>query len=176
MKSQATLVTALTILLSASTLMFKTPTHAYADTASTQETTTATVTPVSKSEYEANIKGVQVLNVDRYLAKAAQGEKFVVFIGFQDCSHCRNFSPIMKQYLQVTDHPVYYLDYGLEGSLKTASQSTREQFFATFSDPFEFMGTPTVALIKDGKVSSMTVGDDTTLADLQQLDMDYNLD
>jgi len=175
MKFKSIFVTAATVLLATSSLMLKTPNQAYADTTSTTTKTEVTTQPkVSESNYEANIKGVQPLNVDQYLSKVASGDKFIVFIGFKECSHCRAFSPVMKQFLKEAKQPVYYFDYGPEGSLKTASQETRNQFFDTFNSPFDFMGTPTVAVFSKGKVVSMTVGDDTTLSDLQQLETDYS--
>ena len=88
--------------------------------------------------------------------------------------HCRKFSPVMKQYLQQSQHPIYYLDYGNNGSFSMASQKQITDFYSTFATPMSFMGTPTVALLDHGKVVSMTAGDDTTLSDLQQITADYN--
>lgn len=83
MKFKSIFVTAATVLLATSSLMLKTPNQAYADTTSTTTKTEVTTQPkVSESNYEANIKGVQPLNVDQYLSKVASGDKFIVFIGF----------------------------------------------------------------------------------------------
>lgn len=124
---------------------------------------------INEETYEHNIQGVTPISLNQYLTKADQDEKFIVFIGFKECTHCRKFSPIMKQFLQGVNQPIYYLDYGPTGSFKSASTQSINNFYGTFTNPMTFMGTPTVALVNHGKVVSMTVGDDTTLADLQRL-------
>lgn len=137
--------------------------------AATQVTSSQTITTVTESDYEKNIKGVHRISLKKYLTKVHKGNKFIVFIGFKECSHCRNFSPVMKQFLKSVDQRIYYLDYGPTGTFKDASQEEINDFYNTFSKPYKFLGTPTVALFSNGKVISMTVGDNTTLADLNQL-------
>ena len=141
---------------------------------STSAVTAVQTTDISESQYEENIADAKPITIEQYLKKMVNNDRFIVFIGFSDCSHCRKFSPVMKQYLQSATHPIYYLDYGQEGSFKKASQDQINQFFSSFDNGFEFMGTPTVALINKGKVVSMTVGDDTTLSDLQHISTDFN--
>lgn len=142
--------------------------------AATQVTSSQTITTVTESDYEKNIKGVHRISLKKYLTKVHKGNKFIVFIGFKECSHCRNFSPVMKQFLKSVDQRIYYLDYGPTGTFKDASQEEINDFYNTFSKPYKFLGTPTVALFSNGKVISMTVGDNTTLADLNRLASDIN--
>ncbi|UYZ35872.1 PedC/BrcD family bacteriocin maturation disulfide isomerase [Clostridium beijerinckii] len=138
----------------------------YAATSVTSSKTTSTVTEL---KYEKNIKGVHKISLRQYLDKVHNGEKFIVFIGFKECSHCRNFSPIMKKFLKNVDQRIYYLDYGPTGTFKNASKEEINDFYDTFTTPYQFGGTPTVALFSKGKVISMTVGDNTTLDDLNHL-------
>jgi predicted bacteriocin transport accessory protein len=144
-----------------------------ADSSATIESNTSSKI-IDGATYEENIRGVIPITLTQYLHKAQTGEKFIVFVGFKECVHCRKFSPVMKQYLQQSQHPIYYLDYGNNGSFSMASQKQITDFYSTFATPMSFMGTPTVALLDNGKVVSMTAGDDTTLSDLQQITADYN--
>lgn len=137
-------------------------------------TSSQTMATVTEADYENNIKGVYPISLDQYLAKVHSNNKFIVFIGFKECSHCRNFSPVMKQFLKNVNQPIYYLDYGPNGTFKDASQDEINDFYNTFAKPYQFLGTPTVALFSNGKVVSMTVGDNTTLAELNQLVSDSN--
>lgn len=132
-------------------------------------TSSQTITTVTESDYKKNIKGVHRISLKKYLTKVHKGNKFIVFIGFKECSHCRNFSPVMKQFLKSVDQRIYYLDYGPTGTFRDASQDEINDFYNTFAKPYQFLGTPTVALFSNGKVVSMTVGDNTTLADLYHL-------
>lgn len=123
----------------------------------------------SKAEYNKNIQGVTSINLSTYLEKYDKGDKFLTYVGFEDCKHCRKFSPVVKTFLSKPNPPLYYLDYGLKGSFSTATPQKINAFFESFNEPFQFMGTPTIALIADHQVKSMVVGDDSTLEDLNQL-------
>lgn len=123
----------------------------------------------SKAEYNKNIQGVMPIDLSAYLKKYDKGDKFLTYIGFEDCKHCRKFSPVIKTFLSNPNPPLYYLDYGLKGSFSTATPQEINAFFESFNEPFQFMGTPTIALIADHQVKSMVAGDDSTLEDLNQL-------
>ena len=146
----------------------------FADTINNDNTSNLSDTP-TENQYENNINGVNSITLSQYLNKVNKNDKFIVFIGFKECTHCRKFSPVFKKFLSLTDQPIYYLDFGQNGSFKYSSQEQINEFPTTFKAPFEFLGTPTVALISEGKVSSMVVGDDTTLDDLQHLLNDSNI-
>jgi predicted bacteriocin transport accessory protein len=139
--------------------------HVYATTQTSSQATNI----ITESDYEKNIEGVHQISLREYLDKVHNGKKFIVFIGFKECPHCRNFSPVMKQFLKNVNQQIYYLDYGPTGTFKDASQEERNDFYNTFAKPYQFLGSPTVALFSNGKVVSMTAGDDTTLADLDHL-------
>jgi predicted bacteriocin transport accessory protein len=128
---------------------------------------------INKEQYAVNIARATPITLDQYLTKISQGDKFIVYVGFSDCPHCRKFSPVLKQFLEQSSLPVVYLDYGPGGSFKTAPQDQISKFYNSFSNGFEFMGTPTVAVFNHGKIVSMTVGDDTTLNDLEHIQADY---
>lgn len=124
---------------------------------------------VDQVTYEQNIQGTTPISLNQYLQKVANGDKFIVYIGFKECPHCRKFSPVLKEFTKTAKQPVYYLDYGPTGSFLTSTQASIQKFYNTFNQPFEFAGTPTVALFDKTKLVSMTVGDDTTITDLNQL-------
>lgn len=124
---------------------------------------------VDQVTYEQNIQGTTSISLDQYLQKVANGDKFIVYIGFKECPHCRNFSPVLKEFTKTAKQPVYYLDYGPTGSFSTSTQTSIQKFYTTFNQPFEFAGTPTLALFNKTKLVSMAVGDDTTINDLDQI-------
>ncbi|OOM16081.1 PedC/BrcD family bacteriocin maturation disulfide isomerase [Clostridium saccharobutylicum] len=172
MKKRMIFVATLTLMCSLFVGIGGNAVHVYAATqaiSSEPITLSQTTDTITESDYEKNIKGVQRISLKKYLSKVNSGKKFIVFIGFKQCSHCRKFSPIMKQFLKNVNQPIYYLDYGPTGAFKNASQEEKNDFYNTFTKPYKFLGSPTVALFSNGKVVSMTVGDDTTLADLNQL-------
>ncbi|WP_416353406.1 PedC/BrcD family bacteriocin maturation disulfide isomerase [Agrilactobacillus fermenti] len=131
---------------------------------------------VTEDNYDKNIQGVTPISLTQYLQKISDGDKFIAYIGFKECPHCRKFSPVLNKFIQEANQPVYYLDYGPTGTFTTATKNMLDNFYSSFNQPFEFAGTPTVALYNKGKLLSMTVGDDTTLDDLQHIlqDSRYN--
>ncbi|MHC9533467.1 PedC/BrcD family bacteriocin maturation disulfide isomerase [Dellaglioa sp. BT-FLS60] len=129
---------------------------------------------VTEEQYEKNITGVTPISLNQYLQKVSNGDKFISYIGFKSCPHCRRLSPILKEFIQKANQPIYYLDYGQTGTFTTATKTMINNFYNSFNQPFEFAGTPTVALYNKGKLISMTVGDDTTLNDLTLLLNDSN--
>lgn len=129
---------------------------------------------INEIQYNNNIRGVREINLDQFLQKKKNSESFIIYIGFKECPHCRKFSPILKKFIKLSNKPIYYLDYGPESSFKYADKETIQDFLASFNAPFEFAGTPTVALFVNNKLVSMAVGDDTTLDDLQHILSDSN--
>lgn len=144
-------------------------TVAFAADSTENSRTTSIDNNIDETQYNNNIKGVQEISLEQFLQKKNNNDKFIIYIGFKECPHCRKFSPVIKKFLKITNTPIYYLDYGPDGSFKSANKTTIQKFFNSFNTPFEFAGTPTVALFSDNNLISMTVGDDTTLNDLQHI-------
>lgn len=123
---------------------------------------------VSQSEYEDNIKRTKSITLTEFLKTANANTDFIGYIGFSECSHCRSFSSTIKNFTET--HNLYYLDIGPNGSFKSSSAGQIQEFFTIFeSNNYQFMGTPTVIHVRNNKVISMAVGEDTKLLELEQL-------
>jgi predicted bacteriocin transport accessory protein len=119
---------------------------------------------VSQDEYEENIKKTIPISTTELITKFNSGETFVLFIGYKECKSCRAFSPTLNVFMNTSTVPVYYLD------VDSVSQSELTQNFVDIMyNKIKLQGTPTIALIKHGKVIHEYIGSNTSLNQLQTL-------
>ena len=112
------------------------------------------------------------------LEKIKAGDDFVLYIGYETCSGCQAFEPVLKRYAK--DYPnkkVYYLSIQQndEGEYKDATL-TKDIIQEIQEYVEEILGpglaTPTVAAFKDGKCVDAKVGggvNGITVSDLVSL-------
>lgn len=72
--------------------------------------------------------------------KINSGEKFVLFIGSEECSHCQKYKGTLNRVVKDYNVEIFYIDI----SLLTAEQ------FAYLNSHFPFTGTPTTIVIENG--------------------------
>ena len=72
--------------------------------------------------------------------KINSGEKFVLFIGSEKCSHCQKYKGTLNRIVKDYNIEIFYIDI----SLLTSEQ------FAYLNSHFPFTGTPTTIVIEKG--------------------------
>ncbi|WP_311080033.1 thioredoxin domain-containing protein [Paenibacillus polymyxa] len=112
-------------------------------------------------EYENNVKDLPRLNANETMDKFNSGEGFYFYIGRPSCSHCHEFSPILKEFSTHISQPIYY--YNMDGG---DWGPIIGQFLR---DHIDLQGTPTLAYIKDGKVVVQQVGTGPNADELQTI-------
>lgn len=98
------------------------------------------------------------------LEKIKDGDDFVLYIGYESCSGCQAFEPVLKRYAK--DYPnkkVYYLSIQQndEGEYKDATLTKDilqeiQEYIEEILGPG--LATPTVAAFRDGKCVDAKVG------------------
>ena len=73
--------------------------------------------------------------------KIESKEKFVLFIGKQDCSHCQKYKSTINKVVEEYDVEIFHIDI---------SKITTEEL-AYINSRFPFTGTPTTIVIENGK-------------------------
>ena len=73
--------------------------------------------------------------------KIESKEKFVLFIGKQDCSHCQKYKTTINKVVEEYKVEIYHIDL---------SKLTAEEI-AYISSRFPFSGTPTTIIVENGK-------------------------
>lgn len=77
-----------------------------------------------------------------------------MYVGFAECPHCEKFVPILHKFIEDTGVPVYYLNLDNLGQINSDFISDMQRF--------KINSTPTVFLLKHGKIIHHYVGDNIT--------------
>ncbi|GKT04673.1 PedC/BrcD family bacteriocin maturation disulfide isomerase [Furfurilactobacillus entadae] len=143
-------------------------THVLADSSANSDNSSQISQPITVQQYNENIQGAKQVTAWQYLSLMNDRQaKFFAYIGFSGCPYCRALSPVTKQFISEAKLPVYYLN--LTESFKDFPNSDLGLFWDTFNEPYEWEGTPTIALVVHGKIVEEYVGSDTTLQQLNAL-------
>lgn len=122
------------------------------------------ITDIDAGTYYANITGTIPMGV-RELENGIESRRtFVVFFGRESCPYCRKFSSTLRTFLDQTGVPVDYFD-----TSKVSPQDVDGKFLDMMNNVIGLQYTPTVVLIKHGKVVHRYVGPDATLEGLMTL-------
>ena len=115
------------------------------------------------------------------LEKINNGDNFVLYIGYESCSGCQAFLPVLERYhREYPKQKIYYLSIETndEGEYKdaTLTKDLLDSIYAPIKKALgDELGTPTVAAFKGGKCLDAKVGGGangisvTDLVDLQEL-------
>lgn len=129
-----------------------------------KEKTDSKLPDVSVEEYYQNMAGTHKINPDQ-LTKMVQAKRTIaLMIGFPGCKYCRAFSRTVKKFTTLTTVPLYYLDIS-----DLSKSDLTPEFLHIINDIVKLKGTPTVSLIKRGKLRRQYVGADTSLKKLMKL-------
>ncbi|TPR42354.1 hypothetical protein DY124_07565 [Apilactobacillus micheneri] len=151
-----------------------TSTVANADSNNTNQQTTNVqqaqpqIPQVSQDQYEQNIQGVHNIDVNGVMNKINNKENFILFVGYKECKYCRAFSPELHKFIQKDNANVYYLN--LDNVRQNPGQITKP-FMDFLNKDLQLSGTPTIALLQNGKVNQDLnySGYGFELSDLEQM-------
>lgn len=111
------------------------------------------VTNVTIPEYEENVSNTIKLSPQQLLTKFQNGDTMVVYCGYKECPYCRMFSPILHKFINDTGVPVYYFDMD-----DVSPDNVSQDFVNMINQTIGLKATPTVALLKHGKLIHEYVG------------------
>jgi predicted bacteriocin transport accessory protein len=112
------------------------------------------------------LSGIHEISYDDLQQKLASKEKFVLYIGRPDCGDCKEFYPILKNYINDNEGTyVYYLNVKLFRDAAQDPDASKEEkdFFENIQEELSFNWTPTLHFYKG----------DTILKTYTYLDMEY---
>lgn len=113
-----------------------------------------TITQQQIDQYNKNVSNTIPIDGVTVDAFVKSGKTAVIYVGFAECPHCENFAPILNKFINDTGVPVYYLNMDNLGQINSD--------FIGDMQKFQINATPTVFLLKHGKVIHKYVGDNIT--------------
>lgn len=122
------------------------------------------VTNVTIPEYEESVANTIKISPQQLLTKFQNGDTMVVYCGYKECPYCRMFSPTLHKFISDTGVPVYYFD------MDTVSPNdVSPDFVNLINQTIGLRATPTIALLKHGKLIHKYVGGDISEDQLMTL-------
>lgn len=144
--------------------------HSQQTPAAEAEADTATVTEsesqegldnpdISTEEYEANVSDLkQVAMADVYHMFDDQNGSYTLYLGRPTCIYCRKFSPVIKDFNNLSGGQVYYYNTDSADFSFASKEFLRSKIGA--------FGTPTVLHLEKGEIVSGQLGSGGTAQDL----------
>ena len=112
------------------------------------------------------IQGIQEIPYEELKEKLDQKVTFLLYIGRPDCGDCQDFYPVLEEYINEHEGTgIYYLnikEYRDRARDDDATQAEKD-FYENICQRLDFDWTPTIEVIRNGKI------DET----YQYLDEDY---
>ncbi|WP_232751019.1 hypothetical protein [Macrococcoides caseolyticum] len=65
---------------------------------------------VSIEQYQKNISGIKELHAKRLVSLLKSNKKYYLYIGFQECPYCRDFSKTLSDFSSNANLPIYYFN------------------------------------------------------------------
>lgn len=119
------------------------------------------ITAQQINQYNQNVSNTIQINGVTFDSYVHSGKTAVVYVGFAECPHCEKFIPILHKFIEDTEVPVYYLNLDNLGQINSD--------FINDMQRFKTNSTPTVFLLKHGKIIHHYVGDNITENELMTL-------
>lgn len=135
---------------------------------SSQQESQPQIPQVSQDQYEKNIKGVHNIDVNGLMNKINNKESFILFVGYKECKYCRAFSIELHKFIQKDNANVYYLNWD---NIRQNPEQITQSFIDFINNDLQLTGTPTIALLQNGKVNQDLnySGYGFELSDLEQM-------
>lgn len=107
---------------------------------------------IEKDEAKAGIHEISYPDLKQ---KLASKDRFILYIGRPDCGDCKEFYPILEEY--ITNHQgtsVYYLNVKAfrDASRKPEASKEEKDFFENMQKELDYQWTPTLKYIDGGKI------------------------
>ena len=104
---------------------------------------------VTEDQYLQNVDKFNRLNIKDIYSKFENKETFVLYLGRKTCSHCRKFSPILREFNILYGNKLNYYDIESPDLDKDAK---------VFLSKLQIPGVPAVLYVKEGKVVNGSAG------------------
>ena len=95
---------------------------------------------------------VEEITYSEFKSRVDKKDKSVILVGRNDCSHCVSFKPVITKVAEEYDFKVYYIN---------TNTIDNETDFNALWDFLGANGTPTTAIVADGKLVAMHEGEMT---------------
>lgn len=103
------------------------------------------------------VVGLQEINYEELKEKLEKKEEFIIYIGRPDCTDCKEFLPILQEYLDKHENTgLYYVNIKAFRDAATKEDASNEEieFYESIREMLHFNWTPTLHHIVDGKFVS----------------------
>ena len=107
------------------------------------------VKKVSEDEYLNNISALDKLNFSQVYEKFNQKETFVLYLGRKSCPHCREFSPVLKEFNILLKGKLNYYDI---------ESPDLDENAKNFFEGLQIPAIPVVMYVKEGKILDGWIG------------------
>ena len=125
------------------------------DLPSTKENVEHKPSVVTPEEYEQNVENFKKIDIEAVRQSFTEDQlEHTIYFGRKTCSHCRQFSPELKEFNNLIEKKLEY--YDLDG--KDFDGEAREFLFKKVGIP----GTPTILYLRNGRPISGWVGGGAT--------------
>lgn len=116
---------------------------------SNQEVPVKNTDGITSEKYEMNVSGFKRVNMTQVkaLINSQNNEEYLLYIGRPTCYYCREFSPALKEFNQLTKGKLMYFDIDKE-------VNAHAYVFNELGIP----GTPFIMRIKNGQIIKAWVG------------------
>lgn len=129
-----------------------------------KENTEPELPVVSVEEYFENMSATHKVTPSQLVNMVQANKTIALMVGFPECRYCRAFSRTLKEFTTKTSIPLYYLNIS-----ELLTTDLTPEFLHIINNIVKLQGTPTVSLIKRGKLIHQYVGADTSLQRLMTL-------
>lgn len=108
----------------------------------------------NRIEKDKNLAGIHEITYEQLKEKMASDDLFVLYIGRPDCKDCREFKPILEEYLDENSGTyVYYLNIKDIRDASKKADATPEEInrYEELRKELDFNWTPILKLVNNGE-------------------------
>ncbi|HEH2730433.1 TPA: PedC/BrcD family bacteriocin maturation disulfide isomerase [Staphylococcus aureus] len=118
---------------------------------------------------KGNIKtgGIKELHAKRLVSLLKSNKKYYLYIGFQECPYCRDFSETLREFSSYANLPIYY--FNLNSGNSKLNESDKKFIEKVLNESVNLRGTPTFLKIEKKKIIAKFEGSQTTIRDLNDI-------
>lgn len=106
----------------------------------------------SEESYEYDVSMFKEVDKDGYMDAFNKDEINVVYLGRATCGYCVQFLPTLQEAQETYDYKTLYID------TDKLSENDLKAILETMNLDFDTFGTPTTAIVKNGKVLDTQIG------------------
>lgn len=106
-------------------------------------------------EKDTSKSGIHEITYEELQKELKSDNSFILYIGRPDCGDCKEFYPILENYIKENEGTyVYYLNVQAFRDASRADDASEEekQFYLNIQEELSFEWTPTLHLFEEGKV------------------------